>query len=115
MLTMSQKKFAFIQDKYRRNRGGESRFINLYCAFCHCHLMLYQKDGPKGGWLKRLYYDRIIAPKKLFENVSVLKCSKCNKVIGSATIYKKEDRPAINLIRGNIMRRPSSGVFPARQ
>src|SRR3989338_8331432 len=50
----------FKSDKYRKTRGGYSRFLNVLCEHCGAKILVYQKDGH--GPLKRLYFDRIFAP-----------------------------------------------------
>lgn len=84
------------KDKYRRARGGSSKILAIYCN-CGSFLWLYQKDGP--GQLKRMYLDRIMG--KDFEPlVASAKCEKCGKVIAIPMVYKKENRPALRVIRG---------------
>lgn len=86
-------------DKYRESRGGYSRLLEIRCSFCDEKLFNYQKDGP--GIIKRLYVDRI------YGNVegSSLKCKNCNKLIGSLTIYQKENRPAYIIHLGAIKKK----------
>ncbi len=45
------------QDKYRKDRGGSSKLLDISCKRKRHHLFYYQKDGP--GIIKRLYLDRI--------------------------------------------------------
>jgi hypothetical protein len=103
-------KFKFKRDKYRKSRGGTSKFLDLYCANCKNYLLLYQKDGP--GILKRLYLDRILAPDK-FANVKLLICRKCSRLIGNFDIYEKEKREVFNLIPGTLSKKISKGIFSA--
>ena len=84
----------FKKDKYRNSRGGYSRVLRLYCRVCENTVAYYQKDGP--GNLRRVYLDRIIAPKKFailssktIKEVPLLKCSKCKEDLGTPYIYKK--------------------------
>ena len=57
------KKSKLKQDKFRKSRGGYSRFLIINCEKCEGFIALYQKDGP--GPLKRMYLDRIFSPKSL--------------------------------------------------
>jgi len=91
------KKITFKSDKFKKNRGGYSRWLLLSCEKCANPLLLYQKDGP--GILKRLYLDRITAPNIGSGN---LICKKCKTLLGIPITYKKEDRPAIRLFAGAI-------------
>ncbi|HTL39196.1 MAG TPA: hypothetical protein VL306_00045 [Methylomirabilota bacterium] len=94
------KNMEFKKDKYRRARGGYSRLFKIYCAKCNTYLFNYQKDGP--GIFKRLYLDRIdlqVSKKKS------LICSKCKNLIGIPFIYTKENRPAIRLFVGTIIKK----------
>ena len=86
-------------DKYRKNRGGYSRLLDLSCSKCGAYLFSYQKDGP--GILKRLYLDRIEG-KVTSKN---LVCSKCKELLGVRIIYKKENRPAFRLFTGAVAKK----------
>lgn len=87
-------------DRYKKNRGGYSRLLNLSCEKCGKHLFYYQKDGS--GILKRLYIDRIsIDPLK----TTNLVCSGCKQLLGVKIIYKKENRPAFRLFAGAITKK----------
>ncbi len=93
-------KVKFQSDKYKKARGGKSRWLQIFCEKCEELLVKYQKDGP--GILKRMYLDRMMGVdtgKWLKEN---LVCSKCETVLGVPIIYKKEDRPAIRLFAGAV-------------
>ena len=90
-----------IQDKYRKARGGYSRYLEIKCSSCSAILCNYQKDGP--GIIKRLYIDRI--SNALFGKTKALICSNCQKVIGSLRIYEKEQRPVYNIIPGTISKK----------
>ncbi len=61
MWTMNNLKLK--SDKYRKARGGYSRFLNVFCHHCGHKVLMYQKDGPCE--LKRLYMDRIFFQKNL--------------------------------------------------
>lgn len=109
---MIKQYFKLKSDQYRKNRGGYSRFLNIFCDSCGAHLVLYQKDGP--GELKRMYLDRIFAPKIKKEKTGDFKCSACKKVIGTFYNYKKEDRPAIRLYQGSVIKKVGVGVYPSK-
>jgi ribosomal protein S27E len=85
------------RDKYKSSRGGDSRLLAIACATCATPICTYQKDGP--GMLRRIYLDRM-------DNTPVgtgnLMCPGCGKLIGSYTIYEKEQRPAYRLYVGSI-------------
>jgi hypothetical protein len=92
-------KLAFKSDRFKKNRGGCSRWLSLYCEKCKIELMTYQKDGP--GILKRLYLDRIVSSNNLISDKQ-LACQKCKTVLGVQIVYKKEDRPVYRLFAGTI-------------
>lgn len=101
------KRINLKNDKYRKSRGGYSRFLDVFCHHCGVKILTYQKDGP--GDLKRMYLDRIIAPENLvkFQNLSIknvpnLVCPKCKYVIAISYIYPKEKRNAFRLFVGAI-------------
>ena len=103
-------KIEFKQDKYKKDRGGYSRLLEIKCQKCDNIVALYQKDGP--GLLKRLYIDRIFFPQKLvdlqkiaFKKISNLNCSSCGHIIGIPYIFKKEGRPAFRLFVGVITKK----------
>lgn len=89
-----------IQDKYRKDRGGYARLLEISCSSCHKFICNYQKDGP--GIIKRMYVDRIsnteINGKKII-------CPSCKNIIGSLGIYEKEQRPAYNIKLGSISKK----------
>ncbi|MDP3986253.1 MAG: hypothetical protein Q8P77_02395 [Candidatus Veblenbacteria bacterium] len=85
-------------DKHRKARGGTSRLLSISCEKCGSHVFYYQKDGP--GILKRLYLDRIY-PLGI-KTGKQLVCKHCKELLGMATIYKKEKRPAYRLFAGAI-------------
>ncbi len=95
------KKIIFKNDKYRRNRGGDSKLLAIHCQKCKNFICFYQKDGH--GGLFRLYIDRISEP-----TVSVLSkeliCP--NKhILAIAMIYEKENRPAFRLFEYSIIKK----------
>ena len=92
------KKVSFQSDKYRKNRGGNSRWLSLSCEKCKSLILLYQKDGP--GILKRLYLDRIVNFKNHADKNLI--CKKCKALLGVKMIYQKENRPAYRLFVGAI-------------
>jgi ribosomal protein S27AE len=71
---------------------------NAGCGKCGEFLFEYQKDGP--GILKRLYLDRI---RKELKQKN-LTCPNCKQLLGIATIYKKENRPAYRLFAGALVK-----------
>ena len=89
-------------DKYRKVRGGHSRFLKVSCESCGEFLFLYQKDGP--GPLKRVYIDRIISS-SIFGKIKQLICKSCKKVIGTFYVYPKEKRPAYRLYQDAVIKR----------
>lgn len=101
---------AFKSDKYKKNRGGYSRLLDIQCGKCENHLFLYQKDGP--GIIKRIYLDRIYESDKYsgLENQSLksipqLICPSCKILIGVPYIYEKENRLAFRLFVGGIIKK----------
>lgn len=96
------KKLQFKNDKYRKTRGGHSRFLKVSCESCGKFLFLYQKDGP--GPLKRVYADRIIDP-QIVGRPKQLICKSCKKVIGTFYIYEKEKRPAYRLYQDAVTKK----------
>lgn len=100
----------FKSDKYRKVRGGHSRFLNVFCEHCGAKILVYQKDGP--GPLKRLYLDRIFAPENLadFQKFPINKipdliCSKCKTILAISSIYQKEQRKAFRLFVGAVTKK----------
>ena len=97
-------------DRYRKARGGHSRFLNVLCEHCGAKILVYQKDGP--GPLKRLYLNRIFAPENLanlqklpINKIPNLTCSKCKSVLAIPYIYQKEQRKAFRLFVGAIIKK----------
>ncbi len=100
----------FKRDKYKSARGGYSRLLNLHCRKCDTIFAEYQKDGP--GNLRRLYMDRIVAPKKLIglekkdiKDISPIKCPKCGFVVGTPYVHKKENRKAFRVFQDALVKR----------
>lgn len=115
---MEMKSYKLKSDKYRKARGGYSRFLHIMCSKCGTELALYQKDGP--GPLKRMYLDRILAPEALasyqkmanIKEVPKLTCANCKQVLGTPYIYDKENRAAILLDPLSFTKKIGKGVFP---
>lgn len=109
--------FDYIKDEYLDSRGGKPHFLNLYCDHCGQHLLLYQKDNP--GKLKRLYLDRIVAPKRLSElnlqsihDVPDFRCSNCNRLIAVAEKYDQEPRKVHLLLSYATINKIAKGMYP---
>ncbi len=94
---MENKIVKFKNDKFKKTRGGYSRWLLISCEKCKQSLLVYQKDGP--GIVKRLYVDRIINPIPHGKN---LICKKCSTLLGVLITYQKEKRPAYRLFVGAI-------------
>ena len=97
-------------DKYKKNRGGYSRLLEISCEGCGEFLGFYQKDGP--GLLKRMYLDRIYKSKdysdlgdKSFKLLPQLICKKCGRLLGVPIIYEKENRFAFRLFQGAVVKK----------
>ena len=112
----------FKNDKYVNARGGNSHFLDIYCAKCGQHLALYQKDGR--GSLLRMYLDRIFDPQELSalqsrggdkKDIPAFKCTKCGALIGTPMVYELEKRLAFRLFRGSFAKKNSDGVYPPPQ
>ena len=99
---MKTRQSKLKNDRYRKARGGYSRFLRVSCESCGAFLLLYQKDGP--GPLKRLYIDRIVAPDGLGK-AKQLSCASCKMAIGTFSIYEKEKRPAYRLYQDAVTKR----------
>lgn len=90
----------FKSDRFKKSRGGYSRWLLVFCENCKEPLLVYQKDGP--GILKRLYIDRILNARPVGKEFA---CKKCKTVLGVRMIYKKENRPAYRLFAGAVGRK----------
>jgi hypothetical protein len=114
----NNKTFTLKQDAYRQTRGGYARFLNIYCANCKAHVLLYQKDGP--GVLLRLYLDRIFAPEHLMgleqiadiHQVPDLRCPSCASLLGVPYIWEEEQRKSFLLREGTFFKQLTRGVYP---
>ena len=102
--------FKLKIDMFKKNRGGYSRLLNVFCRKCNHLIVVYQKDGP--GNLRRLYLDRIFLPKKLtnleskqLKRIQILKCKKCNQILGTHHIYEKENRKAYRLYQDAVIKK----------
>jgi hypothetical protein len=95
-------KIKFKNDKYKKSRGGYSRFLDISCEHCGNHLFYYQKDGP--GILKRMYVDRISQSGGIKLDTNLI-CPKCYRVLAALFIYEKENRPALRLFVGAITKK----------
>lgn len=98
------------RDKYKSKRGGHSRLCDIHCRACNQFTLVYQKDGP--GNLLRLYMDRISEPASLtglehidIDKIEMLRCSGCNKLLGTPYIYEKERRKAFRLHTNAVIKR----------
>lgn len=87
--------FKAKNDKYRKARGGKSKFLEIKCATCEATVVVYQKDGD--GGLIRCYLNRIFAP-PFYEGLQYLSgittkdlpnlcCEHCNILIGIPMIH----------------------------
>lgn len=97
-------------DRFRKARGGYSRLLQISCAKCKREILRYQKDGP--GPLKRMYFDRIHAPDSLvglqhkrLEDVSILICTSCKRMIAMPYVYRKENRKAFRVFQDAVAKR----------
>ena len=100
-------KFEFKKDKYSQARGGNSLFLEIFCANCNAKILVYQKDGP--GNLLRMYCDRILLPhglvellltKKRKQDITNLICKGCGKIIAPCTT-RYANRDSRSYIIGN--------------
>jgi hypothetical protein len=83
----------FKNDRFRKARGGYSRFLQITCRKCKSRVCFYQKDGE--GSLRRMYVDRMIEPKVSLTKKELI-CPKGHS-LGVKTMYEKEQRPAFRL------------------
>ena len=88
-------------DRFKKAREGSSRWLLLSCAACKNPIAYYQKDGS--GMLKRLYLERIsgVGDHKVTAGENLV-CNACKKVLGTAMVYKQENRPAFRLFPGTV-------------
>lgn len=108
MKTREQNKLIkFKSDKFKKTRGGYSRWLENSCEKCESALLVYQKDGP--GILKRLYLDRIVSQHSDVKTNSNITCKKCKTILGVSMIYKKEKRPAYRLFAGAVAKKIING------
>lgn len=119
MVNNTPKKHALKNDRYSKARGGNSRFLNIFCSTCNSHIALYQKDGR--GALLRMYLDRIFAPSALSvlqyhgrnkKDIPNLECMKCHTIIGIPIVYEPENRLAFRMVRGLFVKNSSNGIYP---
>ena|SRR3989344_3024983 len=94
-------KVSFKNDKFKKIRGGYSRWLLISCEKCSTPQLIYQKDGP--GLLKRLYFDRITIPQ--LPSKKNLICKKCKTILGIPIIYHKEKRGAHRLFSGAVTKK----------
>ena len=108
---MSTSKPKPRKGRYTKKRGGGSHLLDINCAACGEHVMLYQKDGT--GALLRAYLDRIVEPPALSglqheheskSGLPNLECPACGAVIGVPMLYAKEKRLAFRMIKGRYAR-----------
>lgn len=96
----------FKNDRFKKNRGGYSRLLDVGCESCGKHLCFYQKDGP--GMLKRMYLDRIYNSKldaSSLETTPQLICGGCGRLLGVTMVYEKEKRLAFRLFQGAVTKK----------
>lgn len=119
MTNENPKKYVAKKDRHSKARGGNSRFLDIFCSSCNSHVALYQKDGP--GALLRLYLDRIFAPAALAvlqdqdggkKDLPNLQCPKCHALIGTPMVYELESRLAFRMVRGSFAKKNSDGTYP---
>jgi len=95
-------KIKLKHDKYSVARGGHSKLLDICCGHCKKHLFYYQKDGS--GALKRMYLDRIFESGEISLD-KYLVCPNCNRILAVHIIFEKENRPALRLFVGAIIKR----------
>lgn len=96
------KGIEFKNDKYKKSRGGYSRLLKISCGKCGTPLFYYQKDGS--GILKRMYLDRIFESGNLETNKNLI-CPKCKSILATRMIYEKENRAALRLFEGAVIKK----------
>jgi hypothetical protein len=95
------KKIILKNDLYKRKRGGESKFLEIYCRKCNRFICFYQKDGH--GGLFRLYLDRIFEPVVEISGKELI-CPD-GHILAVAMIYEKENRPALRLFGDSVTKK----------
>ncbi len=88
-------------DKYKKARGGYSRFLQIFCQKCSGVICRYQKDGA--GTLRRMYLDRISDPSVSLARKD-LTCPK-GHLLGVKIIYEKEKRLAFRLFVDSVTKK----------
>jgi hypothetical protein len=101
-----EKKLVLKNDQYRKSRGGYARCLKIICKKCSSIICQYQKDGS--GPLKRLYVDRILAPKLTWKNNQKLLCPQCKIWLGVAAFYPKEHRKSFMLFQDSVTKKIAS-------
>lgn len=103
-------KFGIKRDKYKLARGPLTKILVLFCRVCGAEVLTYQKDGP--GPIRRLYFDRIFAPKKLVHlemkrltTIAPLRCAKCKEDLGTPYVYVKEKRKAFKVYQDALVKK----------
>ena len=98
------------KDEYKKMRGNWSRLLKLSCRVCGKEVLTYQKDGK--GNLRRIYLDRIFSPRRLvnleikqLNKIPKLICPKCKEEIGTAYVYKKENRKAYKIYQDTLVKK----------
>lgn len=96
------------RNEFQRKRGTP-QLLAIHCSSCGKRVATYQKDGL--GSLKRMYLDRIFAPKDLAllqssarkaSDYGPLLCPDCKAQLGSPSVYEPEKRLAFALIPGKV-------------
>lgn len=97
-------------DKYKKNRGGYSRLLEISCEGSGAAIGYYQKDGP--GILKRMYLDRIYKSddysnlsNKSLDELPQLTCKQCKRHLGVPMVFEKEKRFAFRLFQGSVTKK----------
>lgn len=106
ILLPDDSKYKIKTDRYQKERGAV-KVLDVCCAACGNLVMVYQKDGP--GPLKRCYLDRIAWPAEYTQLAITAKdksdlipitCDKCQNLIATPMVYKKEKRLAYLMLEG---------------
>ena len=91
-----EKVYQLKRDRYRHDRGGKVRLLDVSCNSCGSKVLVYQKDGE--GQLRRCYLNRIFDPPEYeslqrrkdiasLKDLPNLTCPNCETVIGTPMIY----------------------------